>query len=1346
MLSLNINNIAQRFLRAIAVRAQQAGLTLRDLYQTIFPHPQYGPPHLVHQGCNYIPYPRLSALEIHESFTQFWDLNVVNRYAQQISQAIGRQIVITTDLDAIVGEAIHTRLAQRRGSYRVYAHQAESIIFALYALDTIRRDLRRGLLPMQINLPLRVIADLAETAGGKTEVFESIALQLVLDCKRVSHFDIPKVIILYPMKAFMVEHFRRFLRDIMYINEAIRQGRVPGVSRDVRVTIGVYCGDTPRNQDGLNRIAEWISYLLGEPRCPLCNQPIDIMVFAQSILQGRLYTCPQGHVIGVFRVTRDQIREWPPDILLMTPDMLNNILMNRYVVNDLFLRPQARGYPILIVLDEPHEYTGILGSNLSMLLREFTEVIRVRYPNYEPLYLITSATIPRAEAFLVRLFLCDTNQLAIVRSASIRIRSTCQGGQVGQLGIIALLPSPTYGVENAAVELPVVLAACLNRDQRKILVFVDSVEWAENLEKQIRSYVERNLSDPYSFWYQYNVQQLVQQGIFEPDVYSGQPNPRFINVAVLHARLRDEDRRRIENEFRTSPPVINILITTPAMELGIDVSDVDAVILIGLPPTPAKFVQRIGRTGRRTGQGLVIVIGNDKSGYDTYYLIDYNNFNDYLRLTVDYELPINPLNLEVIRGRLGNYGRYLVTAYGCLGIRPSLSDIVNGYRNLAILQPLQVILKIRLQNLAPGVVDNLTRLRDLAIWINNNLGRINRELNIIAQVAHREDWYNHVVIRQQLRQRLHKYVPFFIDDIRRVSSPLTVKYFLDYYLSRGQEIHKEIIDLKIGLTLNSISYILNFNGAIRPHGTRYITQPQYTINFYLSSRIYNNRAVLRGIIRYRTLIVNGQRLKIPFEACGLRGLTPHNIMDYARVLDNFYNTCLDLLVGNAIFDFENVLIRQARQNLRSITIQPRRIETLNRIFQVWLRDARVGIVRVVTPLEFYYEVVKPTYWCDNNRNLVYVRDSRSLHQLRSRLGIRARRRRDLARLLLHYRPLDFYEIFYRNMPGDQPTRAYKLIDVGAVRFENYIMSTWRLLLRDVSNQVIDYCSIRSQQMQQQSGVNVAVTDQVSFVCPTLSVVEHGQPSRVKIGHNNVFEVKYYDSVMVYMLNYGYFIKPARSRGMFKYIGPSGYRACYFLGHSYETKALCIEINWQNVNINTSQLLNIYSQVLDPNNVRTTSLQRLLNDFKIRVTHSLSHLILNFHSLYSGGNPWDVSEYFEFERDESGNITKSRIFIYDFDEGGNGVAEVIGGFLSKIICRGLEVIVRRGTIGIPLFDILGAPGDLMLGRWPVCPYGNALLSKAMLRSFFEDLLGQPLNTLVNQPQLFEQLIVQYIPNL
>ncbi len=72
-----------------------------------------------------------------------------------------------------------------------------------------------------------------------------------------------------------------------------------------------------------------------------------------------------------------------------------------------------------------------------------------------------------------------------------------------------------------------------------------------------------------------------------------------IRTFVSHASLSLDERRQAEAAFVAEPDCV--IVATSTLELGLDVGDLDRVIQVGAPPSVASFLQRMGRTGRRSG-------------------------------------------------------------------------------------------------------------------------------------------------------------------------------------------------------------------------------------------------------------------------------------------------------------------------------------------------------------------------------------------------------------------------------------------------------------------------------------------------------------------------------------------------------------------------------------------------------------------------------------------------------------------------------------------------------------------------------------------------------------------------
>jgi ATP-dependent Lhr-like helicase len=131
---------------------------------------------------------------------------------------------------------------------------------------------------------------------------------------------------------------------------------------------------------------------------------------------------------------------------------------------------------------------------------------------------------------------------------------------------------------NSVGALKAVINEFRERGVRKALVFCGSRSETEELAYRIKqgpSGVAANNSDPFGG-----------------------------NIFVHHASL---DRKvRIETETRFVEATVGICFATSTLELGVDIGDIDLVILVGAPYSVGSFLQRIGRGNRRTSRTAVL--------------------------------------------------------------------------------------------------------------------------------------------------------------------------------------------------------------------------------------------------------------------------------------------------------------------------------------------------------------------------------------------------------------------------------------------------------------------------------------------------------------------------------------------------------------------------------------------------------------------------------------------------------------------------------------------------------------------------------------------------------------------
>jgi ATP-dependent helicase YprA (DUF1998 family) len=85
------------------------------------------------------------------------------------------------------------------------------------------------------------------------------------------------------------------------------------------------------------------------------------------------------------------------------------------------------------------------------------------------------------------------------------------------------------------------------------------------------------------------------------------------------AQIPAEDREWIEREFKGTGNRINTLVCTPTLELGVDIGDLDSVLMRNVPPLPSNYWQRAGRAGRRQRMAVNLTYARTASHDRAYF-------------------------------------------------------------------------------------------------------------------------------------------------------------------------------------------------------------------------------------------------------------------------------------------------------------------------------------------------------------------------------------------------------------------------------------------------------------------------------------------------------------------------------------------------------------------------------------------------------------------------------------------------------------------------------------------------------------------------------------------------------
>jgi DEAD/DEAH box helicase domain-containing protein len=263
--------------------------------------------------------------------------------------------------------------------------------------------------------------------------------------------------------------------------------------------------------------------------------------------------------------------------IFANPDMIHLSLLRNHAKWAVFLRNLR-----YVVVDECHYYRGIFGSNVAMVLRRLLRLCARYAPAGElPTVIFASATtaLPAATA----------SELIGQTVVEVTEDGSPQGARTVALwepplrdDLVGENGAPVR--RSAGAEAATVMGNLIAEGART-LTFVRSRRGAELTALGARARLEE----------------------IAPELAD--------RVASYRAGYLAEDRRALERALADGE--LRGLATTNALELGVDIAGLDAVVLAGFPGTVTSFWQQAGRSGRR-GQGALIMLIARDDPLDTY--------------------------------------------------------------------------------------------------------------------------------------------------------------------------------------------------------------------------------------------------------------------------------------------------------------------------------------------------------------------------------------------------------------------------------------------------------------------------------------------------------------------------------------------------------------------------------------------------------------------------------------------------------------------------------------------------------------------------------------------------------
>ena len=250
-------------------------------------------------------------------------------------------------------------------------------------------------------------------------------------------------------------------------------------------------------------------------------------------------------------------------LVMTNPDMLHAGILPQHA-------KWARVFQTLryVIVDEMHTYRGVFGSHVAHVLARLMRV--AQFHGSSPRFIGATATIGNPAEHAARLSGAAGDEVALIDE------STAPRGSRRVMVYNPPVVNAELSIRASYLKCAVRLASDLIEARVPTIVFGQSRNSVEIMLKYLR------------------------------DRFEGQSLDDAI-VAYRGGYLPDQ-RRRVERGLRQGD--VLCVVATSALELGIDIGDLDAVVCAGYPGSLAETWQRMGRAGRRGDDSLAVLVAS----------------------------------------------------------------------------------------------------------------------------------------------------------------------------------------------------------------------------------------------------------------------------------------------------------------------------------------------------------------------------------------------------------------------------------------------------------------------------------------------------------------------------------------------------------------------------------------------------------------------------------------------------------------------------------------------------------------------------------------------------------------
>ncbi|MCP3867096.1 MAG: DEAD/DEAH box helicase [Gammaproteobacteria bacterium] len=251
------------------------------------------------------------------------------------------------------------------------------------------------------------------------------------------------------------------------------------------------------------------------------------------------------------------------DIVVTNPDMLHQGILPHHTKWAQFF--ESLQY---VIIDEMHIYRGVFGSHVANVLRRLRRICR--FYHADPVFIFCSATIANPGELAARLL--EEPVQTINESGAPR----------GRKQLLLWNPpvvNPDLGIRASARSQSHRIARLAIRMGLKSILFARSRLMVEVLTKYLKDVFDKDPRKP----------------------------PR---IAAYRGGYLPTARRETEGRLREGS--IDCVVSTSALELGVDIGSLDVCVLNGYPGTVAGTWQRLGRAGRRNRPALGVLVASSQ--------------------------------------------------------------------------------------------------------------------------------------------------------------------------------------------------------------------------------------------------------------------------------------------------------------------------------------------------------------------------------------------------------------------------------------------------------------------------------------------------------------------------------------------------------------------------------------------------------------------------------------------------------------------------------------------------------------------------------------------------------------